>query len=107
MRHLAKRLAGAVASAFGRRIEPRQDFPLERLAQDTRLWIVVLQRAMQLTQRGCRQPSFKRRPPKGAAKWRGERRPDKVAAAERNAKNPVFTGKLNYRRSEPRQLELL
>lgn len=100
MRHLASRIAGSVAAAFGRAITPRQDFPLDILARRTEVWVALLRDAMQRSGRGFRHWTLKRRPPAGAAKWRGARRSDKVAAAERNARNPVFTGKLNYRRSE-------
>lgn len=40
-------------------------------------WIHMLSRAMLTTGRGFRMDSPNRKPPKGASKWRGERRPDK------------------------------
>lgn len=101
MRLLPKRLTTAIAGAFGRR-GPRTlpGFPLELLAQRKDLWVQLLRDAMQRSGKGFRTPSMKRRPPAGASKWRGARRPDKVEAAERNAVNLCFHGKLNYRRSD-------
>lgn len=100
MKHFVTRIGNAVAGAFGRRTRVLQDFPLDLLAQRKEVWVALLRDAMQRSGRGFRHWTLKRQPPKGASGWRGERRPDKIAAAKRNAANPVFTGKLNYRRSD-------
>ena len=74
--------------------------PLQAFALRPKLWVALLTEAMGRSGRGFRKPSMKRRPPKGASHWRGERRPDKVERARLEAANPVFTGKINYRRSQ-------
>jgi len=70
------------------------------LITSEQIWVAILWNAMAITGKGYRRSTLKRRPPKGASKWRGERRPDKVEVAARNARIPIFTGKLNYRRSD-------
>lgn len=44
----------------------------------TRLWTALLWNAMAKTGRGYRRYTLKNQPPKGASRWRGERRSDKV-----------------------------
>lgn len=114
MKHFVKRIARAVAGAFGQGTRVLQDFPLDRLAADSKLWVGLLRNAMQRSGRGFRTPSWRRQSFEAFAserrgpfswvklreEWQTQRRPDKVAAAERNARNPVFTGKINFRRSE-------
>lgn len=79
MRHLASRIAAAVKSAFRHpQAQQLQDFPLEQLARYPKAWCALLQQAMARSQRGLRQPVLVRRPPAGAAKWRGDRRADKL-----------------------------
>lgn len=100
MKLLPSRIAGAVARTFNRLIRPLPEFPLDMFARRKDLWIELLRNAMQRSGRGFRHWTMKRQPPAGASRWRGARRPDKVEAAERALRNPVFTGKLNYRRSD-------
>jgi hypothetical protein len=114
MKHFVTRMGRAIAGVFGRSTRILQDFPLDLLARRKDLWVGLLRDAMQKSGRGFRQYSLKRvsfaefaaertRPFSwGDARktWQAQRRPDKVAQAERDAKNPVFTGKLNYRRSD-------
>jgi hypothetical protein len=95
-------LAGIAARALHRErqdAERAQGTPmrltLEHLARSPQWWVSMLWQAMAKTGKGYRRPTLQRRPPEGASRWRGERRPDKVRAG-----TPVFTGKLNYRRSE-------
>jgi hypothetical protein len=50
--------------------------------QFCQLWISTLSQAMLRSGRGFRMDTPKRRQPKGAAKWRGERRADKVGTTK-------------------------
>jgi hypothetical protein len=50
--------------------------------QFCQLWISTLSQAMLRSGRGFRVDTPKRRQPKGAAKWRGERRADKVGTTK-------------------------
>jgi putative SOS response-associated peptidase YedK len=86
--------------ANGQPQHQRVPVTLEHFAKLPKLWSTWLRDAMLRSGKGYRKPVTRNVPPKGAAKWRGERRLDKIAMAERAARNPVFTGKLNYRRSE-------
>ena len=47
-----------------------------------KIWIHILSMAMLKTGKGFRMDSPKRRQPKGASKWRGERRSDKVGTTK-------------------------
>lgn len=42
------------------------------------VWVSLLWRAMAKLGRGYHRQTLKNQPPKGASRWRGERRPDKV-----------------------------
>jgi hypothetical protein len=61
------------------------------------LWVAMLWQAMLTARRGYRRRSL-RHTGKGT-----DRRADKLEAIERHKRAPVFTGKLNYRRSERAQ----
>lgn len=58
---------------------------LAALARNSAAWVSLLGDAMLRRGKGFRPLSSKRRPPKGAARWRGERRPDKVEEIAREA----------------------
>jgi hypothetical protein len=62
-------------------VEVKDEFtvPEEQFRQ---AWIALLSRAMLMTGKGFRVDTPKRRQPKGAAKFRGERRADKVGTTK-------------------------
>ena len=67
-------------------------------------WVPLLWSAMTATGNGYRRDTLKNRPPKGASKWRGERRKDKVELAAKEALQPICTGKINFTRTEQRAM---
>lgn len=88
-----------VPDAEGRPGSSRIPTTLAALARNPAAWASLLGDAMLRRGKGFRHLSSKRRPPKGAARWRGERRPDKVEEIAREAQATVERGKINFRRS--------
>ena len=70
--------AAAPAPKLAPKLAPKQD--AEKLFRQ--MWIHTLSMAMMKTGKGFRMDSPNRRQPKGAAKWRGERRDDKVGTTK-------------------------
>lgn len=86
----------------------RAPITLEHMGQSPKVWVAWLNDAMQRAQKGFPKESQRRTEfadyEGSRTQWQAQRREDKIKAAERAARQPVYRGRLNYPRSKRRAM---